>query len=74
MRRLTLVAPLQPTRVGAASLMPTPVPPRSLVITGAEMLGVTPATALELYGKFFVSYVQKLVRGGARRAAGLCGR
>ena len=42
---------------------------RSLVITGAEMLGVTPATALELYGKFFVSYVQKLVRGARRAAA-----
>ena len=41
----------------------------SLVITGAEMLGVTPATALELYGKFFVSYVQKLVRGARRAAA-----
>lgn len=35
---------------------------RSLVITGAEMLGVTPAVALELYGKFFVQYVQKMVR------------
>jgi hypothetical protein len=26
------------------------------------MLGVTPAMALELYGKFFVQYVQKMVR------------
>jgi hypothetical protein len=26
------------------------------------MLGVTPAVALELYGKFFVQYVQKMVR------------
>ena len=58
--------------------MPAPALPRSLVITGAEMLGVTPATALELYGKFFVSYVQKLVRAAragplrAGRAALAC--
>lgn len=31
-----------------------PLPPRSLVINGAELLGVTPAQALEAYGKYFV--------------------
>jgi hypothetical protein len=36
------------------------------------MLGVTPAVALELYGKFFVQYVQQMVRAarwGQRRTA-----
>lgn len=30
-----------------------------LVITGAELLGVTPAQALEAYGEYFVTYITK---------------
>ena len=29
------------------------------MITGAELLGVTPAQALEAYGEYFVGYVSK---------------
>jgi hypothetical protein len=43
-------------------LLLRPLRARSLVITGAEMLGVTPAAALELYGRFFVRYVYKQAR------------
>ena len=44
-----------------------------LVITGAGLLGVSPAEALEAYGQYFVGYVNKQVSFAERPCRGPAG-